>query len=181
MMDTTLMIAVIGGLVVGVPIGMFLWNMVLARSARSLRALSERAQREGAELVAAAERDATVVRERQVVEAREEAVAIKEEAAREAARRRDEVDKAERRVADREAQVGERQDRLRTEEKAVEQRRGDFAAREQGLMARQAELTRLHAEVQQRLGNLLSMVGGEQPTKAASSVSKPTVMIDLDS
>jgi ribonuclease Y len=101
--------------------------------------------------VAAAERDAGVTRERQVVAAREEAVAIKEEAAREAARRRDEVDKAERRLADREAQVAERQDRLRTEEKAVEQRRGEFAAREQGLMARQAELTLLHGEVQQRL------------------------------
>ena len=151
MMDTTLMIAAVGGLVVGVPIGMFLWNMVLARSARSLRALGDRARQDAAELVAAAERDAGVTRERQVVAAREEAVAIKEEAAREAARRRDEVDKAERRLADREAQVAERQDRLRTEEKAVEQRRGEFAAREQGLMARQAELTLLHGEVQQRL------------------------------
>ncbi|MEI2721288.1 MAG: ribonuclease Y [Gemmatimonadales bacterium] len=170
MMDTTLMIAVIGGLVVGVPIGMFLWNMVLVRSARSLRALSERAQREGAELVAAAERDATVVRERQVVEAREEAVAIKEEAAREAARRRDEVDKAERRVADREAQVGERQDRLRTEEKAVEQRRGEFAAREQGLMARQAELTRLHAEVQQRLERVAGLTAEDAAREVRQQV-----------
>jgi hypothetical protein len=45
MMDTTLMIAAVGGLVVGVPIGMFLWNMVLARSARSLRALGDQASR----------------------------------------------------------------------------------------------------------------------------------------
>lgn len=170
MMDTTLMIAVIGGLVVGVPIGMFLWNTVLARSARSLRALSERAQREGAELVAAAERDAAVVRERQVVEAREEAVAIKEEAAREAARRRDEVDKAERRVAEREAQVGERQDRLRTEEKAVEQRRGEFAAREQGLLARQAELDRLRGEVQQRLERVANLTAEEAAREVRQQV-----------
>ena len=63
MMDTTLMIAAVGGLVVGVPIGMFLWNMVLARSARSLRALGDRARQDAAELVAAAERDVGVTRE----------------------------------------------------------------------------------------------------------------------
>ncbi len=170
MMDTTLMIAIAGGLVVGVPIGMLLWNMVLARSDRSMRGLRERAQREGVELVAATERDAAVARERHVVAAREEAVAIKEEAAREAARRRDEVDKAERRVADREAQVGERQDRLRTEEKAVEQRRSEFAAREQGLVAREAELTLRHGELQQHLERVAGLTAEDAAREVRQQV-----------
>jgi len=161
MMDMTLMTAVAGGLVVGVPIGMLLWNLFLARSARSLRAIEDRAHRDGRELVAAAERDAAVLRERGVVEAREEAVAIKEEAARDAARRRDEVEKAERRVADREAQVAERQDRLRGEERAVEQQRTELATREHALGTRQAELDGLHGALQQRLERVAGLSADE--------------------
>ena len=41
-----------------------------------------------------------------------------------------------------------------------------------------AELQALHAEVQQRLGNLLSMVGGEQPAKAASRARKRAIKLD---
>ncbi len=151
MMDTTLLIAVAAGVVVGVPIGMLLWNLVLARSARSLRALSDRAHREANELVAAAERDATVVRERHVVEARSEALALKEEAARAAARRREEIEKAERRLADREAQAAERQDRLRVEERTVEQHRTALTVHEQVIADRKGEVDRLHLEAQQRL------------------------------
>lgn len=161
MIDLTLMIAIGGGLVVGVPIGMLLWNLFLARSARSLRAIEDRAHRDGRELIAAAERDAAVLRERGVVEAREEALAIKEEAAREAARRRDEVEKAERRVADREAQVAERQDRLRGEERAVEQQRTDLATREHALGTRKGELDRLRDELQQRLERVAGLSAEE--------------------
>jgi ribonuclease Y len=160
-MNTSLVIAILGGLVVGVPIGMLLWNLVLGRSGRSLRALGDQARRESADLLAAAERDAGVVRERQVVAAREEAVAIKEEAAREAARRRDEIEKAERRVADREAQVAERQDRLRAEEKGLEQKRTELVAREQGLGSRQVELDRLLQERQQRLERVAGLTADE--------------------
>jgi ribonuclease Y len=57
--------------------------------------------------------------------------------------------------------VAERQDRLRGEERAVEQQRTDLSNRENALGARQAELDRLHHEVQQRLERVAGLSAEE--------------------
>ena len=151
MMDVTLVAAALGSVVLGILFGAFLWNLLLASKGRSARALVASATHEVAELRAAGERDAVLNRERQLVAAREEALALKEEATREAARRREEVERAEKRLGDREAQLGERQDHLRGEERTLEQRRTALGQAEAGLVERREAIARDHQELQARL------------------------------
>src|SRR5690349_11697928 len=104
-MDSMLLIGLAAGAALGALLGILLWNWRLSSVGRSMRALVDRAKTDILAIQAASERETTTMRELQLVTAREEAVAIKEEAAREAGRRREEVERAERRLSDRETQV----------------------------------------------------------------------------
>jgi len=157
MIDLTLLATGLGGLLLGGLAGILIWNSFLASRKRSARAIMATAELKAAELVAASERSVAVERERLLVVARQEALGLKEEAVREASRRRDELDQAERRLTDREAAVGERQDRLRNDERAVEQRRTDLAKKETASAALQEELQRAHRDVQVRLERVAAL------------------------
>src|ERR1700744_5053433 len=124
MMDPLVLIPAAVGAVLGALIGVICWNLVLRARGRvagtiisgaqeEARSLKEVAERESAALRATAQHETGIERERQLVAARGEAVGIKEEAVREASRRREELDQAERRLAGRAAGVGEAQERLR--------------------------------------------------------------------
>jgi ribonuclease Y len=171
-MTLIVLVAGIGGVLLGCVAGIAAWNGYLSRKRRSAAAIVDAARVQSDQLRADAERfaadtrnDATrrsdVERERQLVAAREEAVAIKEEAVREAARRREDLDQAERRLAGRETGVGERQDRLQRDEKALEQRRDAVAARETETATRQAGLQRSEQEVQSRLERVAALTAEE--------------------
>lgn len=170
MMDPTLLAAVGGGAVLGLALGIFLWNLVLASKGRSAKALVTAAEREAADLRAAGEREAGLARERQVVAAREEALALKEEAAKEAARRREDVERAERRLAEREEQLGERQDRLRGEERAVEQRRAELGKHEASLAEQRETLAKELQGVQQRLERVAGLSAEEAAREVRQQV-----------
>ncbi len=154
--------------VVGVVIGIGLWEHRLRTLRQHQDAIVARARADAAEVTAAAEREAKVVREQHLVAGREEALALREEAAREAARRREEVERAERRLAERETQLGERQDRLRVEERAVEQRKGSLQRREVTLDERQQALEGAHQDVLRQL----ERVAGLTATDAAAAVRR---------
>ncbi len=156
-MDVTLLAAVGGGVALGILLGAFLWNLSLASKGRSARALVAAAEHEATEVRAVGEREAIIARERHLVAAREEALGLKEEVAREAARRREEVERAERRLGERESQLAERQDHLRGEERALEQRRADLARSEAGLVERREALVQEHHELQLRLEHVAGL------------------------
>ncbi len=170
MIDLNLLIALGTGVVVGVPIGMLLWNLVLARSARNLRALGDQSRREASEMIAAAERDAAVLREGTIVTARAEALALKEEAAREVERRREEIEKVERRLGDREEQLSERKDRVRAEERAVEQQQAAVADREKALVQARLDLGQLEGELQQRLERVAGLTAEDAAREVRQQV-----------
>jgi ribonuclease Y len=151
MMEPILFAVGAGGIVLGIVFGILAWNFILASKGRSIRALVSAAEREVADTLANAERESAVTRERALVAAREEALAVKEEAGREAARRREEVDHAERRLSEREEQLGERQDRLRADERALEQHRGELTRKEGALAARDAALEEERLGIQRQL------------------------------
>jgi ribonuclease Y len=159
-----------GGIAIGLFFGIFLWNSFLASKGRSVRALVNAAEKLAAETVANAERESAVLREKGVVAAREEALAIKEEAAREASRRREEVDHIERRLTDRETQIGQRDDRLRAEERAVEQRRADLRRREEGLVEREQGIEEERAAVRRRLEQVAGLTAEEAARQIRQSV-----------
>ena len=120
--------------------------------------------------VATSERSVAVERERLLVVARQEALGLKEEAVREASRRRDELDQAERRLTDREAAVGERQDRLRNDERAVEQRRTDLVKKEAASATLQEELQRAHRDVQVRLERVAALTAEDAAREVRQQV-----------
>lgn len=170
MMDATLLATIGGSVVLGLVLGAFLWNLSLASKGRSARALVAQAQQDAAEVRAIADRESTIDRERHLVAAREEALALKEEATREAARRREDVERAERRVGDREAQLAERQDRLRAEEKTVEQRRDEVARAESAVATQREAATRTQAEVQVRLERVAGLTAEDAAREVRQQV-----------
>jgi ribonuclease Y len=161
MMDKTLIGAAGGGIVLGAVLGIIVWNAILSARKRSAKAILAAAETQAAELRSTAERDATVERERQLVAARAESLGIKEEAVRDASRRREELEQAERRLANREAGIGERQDRLRTDERGLEQRRNELTTKETGVAALQAEVQRDKRDAQLRLERVAALTAEE--------------------
>lgn len=150
-----------GGIVLGLLAGILAWNSYLASKGRSVRALVTAAEKRAADTVASAERESAVMREKGVVAAREEALAIREEASREASRRREEVDHVERRLVDRETQIGQRDERLRAEERTIEQRKGELRRREEGLEARDRALDAERAGIRQQLERVAGLTAEE--------------------
>jgi ribonuclease Y len=160
-MDPMLLAAGVGGLLAGALAGILAWNSVLAAKKRSAKAIIAGAEQQAAEVRGEAERAVGIERERQLVAAREEALRIKEEAVRDATRRRDEVDQAERRLADREAGLGERQDRLRGDERSLEQRRAELAKKDAAIGALEQAAQQAHRDAQIRLERVASLTAEE--------------------
>lgn len=167
-MDLITLAAAAGGVLVGALAGILIWNIILTARKRSAKAIISAAELHAADVRSAADRHATetrsgaerqvgIERERQLVAAREEALGIKEEAAREASRRREELDHAERRLANREAGVGEIQERLRADERGLEQRKSDLTKQAAATTTLQEELQRAHRDVQVRLERVAAM------------------------
>jgi ribonuclease Y len=177
MMDQLPLAAALGGAALGALLGILAWNALLAarkRSARAIIAAAEQhatdvrsqADRYAADARATADRQVGVERERQLVAAREEALAIKEEAVREASRRREELDLAERRLATREASAGEIQDRLRADERGLEQRKADLTRQAAAAASLREELERAQREQQARL----EQIAGRSAAEAAREI-----------
>jgi len=171
-MDPMLVAAAAGGVLVGVVAGILVWNSILSAKKRSAKALVTIAEQQAADVRSGADRYATdtrgsaerqvgIERERQLVVAREEALAIKQDAVKEASRRRDELDQAERRLANREAGMGETQERIRADERGLEQRRSELAKQAAAATALHEELQRGHKELQSRLERIASMTADE--------------------
>lgn len=172
MMDMMTLAAAVGGVLLGALVGILIWNSILSakkRSAKAILAAAEQgaadvrsaADKQAAETRSGAERQVGVEREKHLVAAREEALGIKEEAARDASRRREEVEQAERRLANREAAVGEVQERLRADEKSLEQRKSELTKQTAAAAALQEELKGAQREVQTRLERVASMTAEE--------------------
>ena len=171
-MDPMLVAAGGGGVLVGAIAGILVWNIILTARKRSASAIVAAAEaqavdvRAGAERYAAdtrtsADRQVSVERERQLVAARAEGLAIKEDAVKEAGRRREELDQAERRLANREAGIGEVQERVRADERTLEQRRAELTKQSAATSALQEDLQRQQKEVQTRLERVASMTAEE--------------------
>jgi ribonuclease Y len=122
-----------------------------------LRRARATAEEEAARIRATAEQDAESLRKAEILAGKEEAFRAKEEWEREEARRRDDVERVERRIQERQ-ELLDRQflhldERVQTQDKRAEA----VAARERSLAATAEDLERRTAEVQQRLESLAGM------------------------
>ncbi len=160
----------LGLILVGVVFGIGIWHHRLKTLKQTAKQIFSRAEVEAKEVAAVAEREGRVIREQQLVAGREEALILKEEATKEAARRREEVERGERRLADREAQLGERQDRLRVEERAVEQRKADLRNKHEVADKRQADLEIAHQGINQQLERVAGLTAADAAREVRQAV-----------
>jgi ribonuclease Y len=128
-----------------------------AREQERLRKARSTAEEEAARIRTAAEQEAETLRKAEILAGKEEAFRAKEEWEREETRRRDEIERSERRVVERE-EVLDRKFHLLDEKSQNQEKRAEaLTKREKMVEVRETELVSRHAEVQQRLEALAGL------------------------
>jgi ribonuclease Y len=153
----TVLTALIVALVASVA-GFFAGRAVVQARLRRARATAED---EAARIRAQAQSEAETLRKAEVLAGKEEAFRAKEEWEREETRRRDEIERSERRLDER-AETLDRKFQLFDEKvQAQEERATKLKQREQAVEARDAELTGRISDVQRRLEALAGLSADE--------------------
>jgi ribonuclease Y len=155
-MDTTLtaLIAAVFAAVLGLVVGR-------AVEVSRLRRARGTAGEERARILAAAEHDAENLRKAEILAGKEEAFRAKEEWEREEARRRDEVERAERRMGERAEALDRKSQLLDEKSQSQDERARELGEREQALESRADELKAKIGEVQHRLESLAGLNADE--------------------
>jgi ribonuclease Y len=128
---------------------------VLERSAQA--AAKATAEETARRIIADAQREAETLRKSAVVAGKEETIKLREAWEAEAAKRREELDRAERRVQERETNLDRKFDILEQREKELGRRSSDLGRREKAVTEREGELEKLVAEERRRLEQLAGM------------------------
>jgi ribonuclease Y len=108
-------------------------------------------------ILAEAQREAETLRKSAVVAGKEETIKLREAWEAESAKRREEVERAERRLQERESSLDRKFDLLEQREKELGRRASDLGRREKTVHERDTELERLLAEERRRLEQLAGM------------------------
>src|SRR5690606_1479246 len=154
---TILLTALVAAVVAGIA-GYFLGNAAVQARLRRARATAEE---EAASIIAKAETDAENLRKGEILLGKEAAFRAKEEWEREEARRREDVERTERRIQEREEILDRKFLLLDEKVQAQEQRAASISKVEAGLQAREDDLRRRDSEVQQRLESLAGLSADE--------------------
>src|SRR5215210_4339542 len=155
-MTLTATTAAIGVLLGIAAVAFFFWGRYLGRAGELRRQRSAQATAEDTakRIVGDAERDAENVRKSAVVAGKEELIRVREEWEAEARRRRDEVEREERRVQDRDSTLDRKLELLEQREKELGRRATELGRREKAVSDHQAELDKLVGEERRRLEQL---------------------------
>jgi ribonuclease Y len=125
------------------------------------RAAGEAADQVAKKIVAEAERDADAARKQAVLSGKEEVMKVREAWEQEARKRREEVEKEEKRVTEREGQADRKFEMVDGKEKELARRASELGRREKQLEERQAELDTLVGEERRRLEQLAGLSASE--------------------
>lgn len=125
------------------------------------RAAGEAADQVAKKIVSEAERDADAARKQAVLSGKEEVMKVREAWEQEARKRREEVEKEEKRVAEREGQADRKFELVDGKEKELARRASELGRREKQLEERQAELDTLVGEERRRLEQLAGLSASE--------------------
>jgi ribonuclease Y len=125
----------------------------LARLAASRGTAEETATR----ILADAEREAETLRKGAVVAGKEELIKVREEWEVEARRRREEIDRDERRLQEKETGLDRRLDQLEQRDRELGRRASELGRKEKMVADRQLELDKLVADERQRLEQMAGM------------------------
>jgi ribonuclease Y len=128
-----------------------------AAERKAQEAAKATAQETAGRILAEAQREAETLRKSAVVAGKEETIKLREAWEAESAKRREEVERAERRVQERETNLDRKFDLLEQREKDLGRRASDLGRREKTVHDRDTELERLLAEERRRLEQLAGM------------------------
>jgi ribonuclease Y len=131
------------------------------RAEETARRLAGEGEAQGRRAVADAEREAEGVRKAAVVAGKEELLRVREAQDAEARKRREEVDREERRVQEREAQLERRHEALEARDRDLGRRASEVGRREKVVGDKEADIGRLEADATRRLEELAGLSAAE--------------------
>jgi ribonuclease Y len=132
---------------------------------RAQTAARSTAEETARRVLAEAQRDAESLRKSAVITGKEEAIRLREQWEEDAGKRREEVERAERRIQERETGLDRKVDLLEQREKEVGRRGSEVGRREKALAERERELERLEVEERRRLEQLAGMSAADAKTE----------------
>jgi ribonuclease Y len=137
------------------------YSAVLRSKKRDVAGVLAAAEQEAKLLGGRAREDAEKAKAAAVVEGKMEALKLREEAERDVTRRREEIDRTERRLEERDRATGRRGEELDRQSKAVSGQQSALAQRELSLEAKTKEIDALIHEQRQRLERIAGLTAEE--------------------
>src|SRR6478736_2378546 len=174
-MNSTALSAALGVLLVLASAAFFFFGRRAGRSAERETQLLAKATAEqtSQRIVGEAEREAESLRKSALISGKEELIKLRENWEVEARRRREEVEREEKRVQDRETMLDRKFDVLEQREKDVGRRASELGRKEKTIAEREQELDRLVGEEKRRLETLAGISAEQTAEIAVSAVSLP--------
>ncbi len=165
-MNYTVLVAALGVLAIIAAAASFVFGKSAGRAAeRAAQAAAKATAEETSKrIVDEAEREAENLRKSAVVAGKEETIRLRETWEQEAAKRREEIERGERRLQERETNVDRKLDMLEQRDKETGKRQSELGRREKSVTEREAELDKLIADERRRLEQLAGM--SQQEAKA---------------
>ncbi len=134
---------------------------ILGDAEQQSRRMLGDADQQARRAVSDAEREADGLRKAAVVAGKEELLKVREAQDAETRRRREEVDREERRVQERDGQVERRNEALEQRDRELGRRASEVGRREKVVADREADLARIEAEATQRLEQLAGLTADD--------------------
>ncbi|MEP6691153.1 MAG: Rnase Y domain-containing protein, partial [Gemmatimonadaceae bacterium] len=158
-MSQTILFAALGVLALIAAAASFIFGKSAGRSAeRSTQAAAKATAEETSKrILDEAGREAETMRKSAVVAGKEETIKLRETWEAEASKRREELERGERRMQERESNLDRKLDILEQRDKDIGKRQSDLGRREKTVTDREAELDKMIADERRRLEQLAGM------------------------
>jgi len=158
-MNATALSAALGVLVVVASVAFFFFGRRVGQTAEraAQSAAKSTAEQTAKRIVGEAEREAESLKKSALISGKEELIKLRENWEVEARRRREEVEREEKRVQDREIVLDRKFDVLEQREKDVGRRGSELGRKEKSIAEREQELEKLIADERRRLESLAGM------------------------
>lgn len=160
-MTSTDALLLVGGIVAGVVIALLSSSLYLRVKRLNASALIGDAERKAEAVVQRAAKEADQAKAAGLLEAKMEALRVREEGERELTRRREESDRSDRRAEERERALDRRNEQLEQLDKSLAARTQELARQDAAIEARDAETTALVREQQARLERIAGLTADE--------------------
>lgn len=158
-MDQTAIMAASGALLVVASAAFFFLGRRLGGGAERRRQIESRttAEETARRLLDEAQRESDSLRKSAVVSGKEEMLRLREQWEQESSKRREEIERGERRIQERETVLDRKFDTLDVRDKEISRRASELGRKEKSMLDREQEIDRISAEGRRRIEQLAGM------------------------